>query len=77
MWCVTTGGKKTLLASLLTLSLDNQIEKSRAQIKASHGHGAGPMDHPVQPTPAQTVNLASMQSALARLHEITDAGDGR
>ncbi len=35
------------------------------------------MDHPVQPTPAQTANLASVQSALMRLREITDAGDGR
>ncbi len=35
------------------------------------------MDHPVQPAPAQTANLASVQSALACLSEITDAGDGQ
>ncbi|PBK88153.1 hypothetical protein ARMGADRAFT_1034122 [Armillaria gallica] len=35
------------------------------------------MDHPTQPVPAQTVDLTSMQSPLACLHEITDAGDGR
>ncbi len=34
------------------------------------------MDHPIQPAPTQTVNLASVQSALACLYEITDAGDG-
>ncbi len=32
---------------------------------------------PVQPAPAQTVNLASVQSTLAHLREIMDAGDGR
>ncbi len=35
------------------------------------------MDHPAQPTPVLTVDLASMQCALAHLHEIMDAGDGR
>ncbi|PBK84528.1 hypothetical protein ARMGADRAFT_1088299 [Armillaria gallica] len=35
------------------------------------------MDHPSQPITAQTVDLTSMQSALACLHEITDTGDGR
>ena len=31
----------------------------------------------MQPAPTQTANLASVQSALAHLREITDAGDGR
>ncbi|KAK0236485.1 hypothetical protein EDD85DRAFT_791783 [Armillaria nabsnona] len=35
------------------------------------------MDHPTQPAPAQTTNLTSVQSALAHLREITNAGDGR
>ncbi|PBK90668.1 hypothetical protein ARMGADRAFT_1032211 [Armillaria gallica] len=35
----------------------------------------GAMDHSTQPVPAQTVNLTSVQSALARLHEIIDTGD--
>ncbi len=35
------------------------------------------MDHPAQPAPILTVDLASVQSALACLREITDAGDGQ
>ncbi|PBK82412.1 hypothetical protein ARMGADRAFT_1038717 [Armillaria gallica] len=35
------------------------------------------MDHPPQPIPALTVDLTSVQSALAHLREITDPGDGR
>ncbi|PBK66185.1 hypothetical protein ARMSODRAFT_1021777 [Armillaria solidipes] len=34
------------------------------------------MDNPIQPAPTQNLDLASMQSALAHLHKITDAGDG-
>ncbi|PBK82705.1 hypothetical protein ARMGADRAFT_1038380 [Armillaria gallica] len=39
--------------------------------------GGGAMDHPAHPVPAQTIDLTSVQSALARLHKITDSGDGR
>ncbi|SJL00958.1 uncharacterized protein ARMOST_04271 [Armillaria ostoyae] len=35
------------------------------------------MDDPIQSAPTQNLDLASVQSALARLREITDAGDGR
>ncbi|PBK89474.1 hypothetical protein ARMGADRAFT_1083464 [Armillaria gallica] len=36
----------------------------------------GAMDHPAHPVPVQTVDLTSVQSALVRLREITDAGEG-
>ncbi len=35
------------------------------------------MDHPAQPAPVLTVDLASVQSTLVRLCEITDASDGQ